>query len=154
MPGTPCACRFLLAGDKVWYTLLCDEIKDYLPKNFLNDVHNTVRGLGLVTCGKLISYAGNYSTQCDVRIAMAAVYPKVFIPDATGKASANSKIRRENLLNLGSESFLCPVSDTEELLMIPGLRALLEKYIAIARKKADGMGSVFHVFHVSNGYVL
>ena len=91
---------------------------------------------------------------CPVRMSLAENFPLVFIPDASGKMRQYTTALQEKKMNLGSETFRCPVSDTEQTLLKTSLNALLQELLAIARNKADGRGVVFHVFHVSNGYVL
>lgn len=150
-----CSCRYILDGNKVWYDLLNDDIKASLPADFVTVVHNTVRGRrGFVLCGDVVSVRGNYRKDCHVRKSLAEIFPHVFIPDATGKVRIQSKALQEKKMNLGSEAIRCPVSDTEQTLLKTGLSVLLLELLAIARNEAAGRGLVFHVFHVSNGYVL
>lgn len=154
MAPTNCSCRLILDGNIKWYNLLNDETKVHLPDDFVVKVHNAVRGRGFESCDERVGHVGNYRRDCCVRKSLDEKFPLVFIPDATGRITNLHKVRQEKKLNLGSETFLCPVSATEGALVKTGLLELLPKYIAIARKVAAGRGVVFHVFHVANGYVL
>jgi hypothetical protein len=155
--SSKCACHSILDGNTIWYDLLDDDIKVGLPDDFVTIVHNTVRGLGLEWCGQLVCVRGNFRKKCHVRKSLAEElpqFPHVFIPDATGKVRLQSKAAQEKKMNLGSETFRCPVSDTEQTIVKTGLSVLLLELIANARNEAAGRGVVFHVFHISNGYVL
>lgn len=114
MAPQSCSCRFILDGNRVWYDLLNDDNKASLPDDFVTVVHNTVRGRGLEVCGGIVRTRGNYRKNCHVRKSLAEEFPQfphVFIPDATGRVRQYTTAVQEKKMNLGSETFRCPVSD-------------------------------------------